>query len=242
MKRINFVLSWVEHGKRFKTSGPDHFGGLGFLMHWPNWIKMFFGCFFSNMEVSFWFTNLLYVYQQSPLIGWNCLQQICTKAHAWLCLLNLALKYGKNLMSGIPKLFLAVIHPWQSHVYLSTVIFSSTCMWQSYVRNPKTIFSCRADLTKVMSTCPQLILFLKIQHKRSHNKTIDAFFWGWCQDLSTLENDVHHGFTLVDITFSGWQIQILFSRECTICIMLLKHSLTTLGTLNLILREYENVM
>ena len=38
-----------------------------------------------------------------------------------------------------------------SHVYLSTANFRSD------VRNPKTIFSCQAALTKVKSTCPLLI-------------------------------------------------------------------------------------
>ena len=37
----------------------------------------------------------------------------------------------------------------------------------------------------------------------SYNKTIDAFFFGEHQDLSTLESDVHLGFASVDITFEG---------------------------------------
>ena len=63
---------------------------------------------------------MLYDCHQSPsLIGWNCLQQLCTKAHALSCLLNLAFWYiyiyihVKNLMSGMPKLFLAVRQPWK---------------------------------------------------------------------------------------------------------------------------------
>ena len=36
----------------------------------------------------------------------------------------------------------------------------SAANFRSDVRNPKTIFSCQAALTEVMSTCPQLILDL----------------------------------------------------------------------------------
>ena len=47
--------------------------------------------------------------------------------------------------------------------------------FRSNVRNPKTIFNCQRALTKGMSTCPQLVVVLKRQPKKSYNKTIGAF-------------------------------------------------------------------
>ena len=37
----------------------------------------------------------------------------------------------------------------------------------------------------------------------SHNKTIGVFFLGLTSGLVTLESDVHHGFTMVNITVLG---------------------------------------
>ena len=67
------------------------------------------------------------------------------KVHAWSFLLNLALRYVKNLVSGIQKLPGC---PDNNHVYLTTTIFRSD------VRNPKAYFSCEEALMKVTSTCP----------------------------------------------------------------------------------------
>ena len=51
--------------------------------------------------------------EQSLLIGWNCHQQLCTKAHAWLCLLNSAFWYVKILCQESQNYFFAVRLPWQ---------------------------------------------------------------------------------------------------------------------------------
>ena len=59
-------------------------------------------------------------------------------------------------MSGIPKLVkcLQAASLDKSHGILSTANLRSD------VRHPRTIFSCQAALTKVISTCQQLILDL----------------------------------------------------------------------------------
>ena len=88
----------------------------------------------------------LIVSSPSSLIGWKCLQQLCTNTDVWPCLVNLALWYiyVKTQMSGILKVFCC----------------------------------CQTALTKVMPSCPKLILVKKKYSIKRHDKTIDAFLFG----------------------------------------------------------------
>ena len=65
--RINFVLSWVEHGKRFITSGPDHLRLHCFHVSKEFW-KMF--CTQSHIRL-----NMVFIYVAACLICSHLLEK-----------------------------------------------------------------------------------------------------------------------------------------------------------------------
>ena len=64
------------------------------------------------------------------------------------------------------------------------------------------IFLVRSDLSKFINMKNTLNKTRK-RETVLYNKTIGAFFFGLLQNLSTLQSDVHFGFTLVNITVLG---------------------------------------
>ena len=60
----------------------------------------------------------------------------------------------------------------------------------------------------------------------THKNSQETFFFGYHQELSTFESDVHLAFASVNITILGFdKILMLTSKECTNCIMALIQTL-----------------